>query len=250
MLASDCYTLWNFRKIVIAALENTTADKQKFYATEFNFLEGLLQHHPKSYWIWFHRMWLTLKIENMDWNRELMLCTKALEMDKRNFHCWNYRRFVTVQAKISTKDEFAFTTMKVEQDFSNYSSWHHRSYLLQKIFEESPGEIVKIITEEFELVRNAFYTLPDDQSAWFYHRWLVGMTKKYNREKFTKIVEEELNSVEELLEEEPNSKWATLTTVFLLNELGRGGEAKDKIAKLQLLDPLRKNCYGDLQTKN
>lgn len=28
--------------------------------------------------------------------------------------------------------------------------------------------------KEFELVRNAMYTDPDDQGIWLYHRWLVG----------------------------------------------------------------------------
>ena len=31
--------------------------------------------------------------------------------------------------------------------------------------------------KEFELVKQALYTDPDDQSAWIYHRWLIGQSK-------------------------------------------------------------------------
>jgi geranylgeranyl transferase type-2 subunit alpha len=34
--------------------------------------------------------------------------------------------------------------------------------------------IDSILDKEFELVKQAFYTEPEDQSSWLYHRWLLG----------------------------------------------------------------------------
>lgn len=140
-------------------------------------------------------------------------------------HCWSYRRYVANTFAVPVADELRFTTSKIEQNFSNYSAWHQRSLSLQQIYASDPESLTSALAEgknfpltdyhlesflilsELELVQNAFYTSPEDQSAWFYHRWLVGMCKKYSApEKFREIVEAELEKVNELLEEEPDSK--------------------------------------------
>ncbi|KAI9484081.1 MAG: hypothetical protein EXX96DRAFT_477207 [Benjaminiella poitrasii] len=105
-----------------------------------------------------------------------------LIMDARNFHGWNYRRYVVNHLRKNSdeipkivKDEYEFTTRKINQSFSNYSAWHQRSKLLPEIVATmSSEEKNQVAIDELNLVKNAIYTDPDDQSAWLYYWWLLG----------------------------------------------------------------------------
>jgi geranylgeranyl transferase type-2 subunit alpha len=97
-------------------------------------------------------------------------------------HGWDYRRFVVSHlrknksqlAKI-VQDEYDFTTRKINQSFSNYSAWHQRSKLLPEIVANmSEQERNTVAINELDLVKNAIYTDPEDQSAWLYYWWLLG----------------------------------------------------------------------------
>lgn len=48
-------------------------------------------------------------------------------------HCWAYRAWAAQQAAVSPAAEFAFTTEKILENFSNYSAWHYRSKLLPRL---------------------------------------------------------------------------------------------------------------------
>lgn len=91
------------------------------------------------------------------------------------------------------KSELAYTTRKIESNFSNFSAWHQRS----KVY-ESKGAIDT--AAELELVRNAMYTDPEDQSVWIYHRWLIGAGDDPN------LLQQEIAAIQELLNEQPDSK--------------------------------------------
>ncbi|XP_061192641.1 geranylgeranyl transferase type-2 subunit alpha-like [Saccostrea echinata] len=179
----DFYSLWNYRKeIFLFMKENKETDfVQKLMQDELGFLESCLKVNPKSYGAWHHRCFIMENMPNPDWERELQLCNTFLEYDERNFHCWDYRRTVVLASDVDLEQELAYTTEKIQTNFSNYSSWHYRSKLLPVIFPD-PTHPVRvqedILLQEHETVQNAIFTDPDDQSAWFYHRWLLGRGRK------------------------------------------------------------------------
>lgn len=53
---------------------------------------------------------------------------------------------------------------------------------------------------EFELVTQALWTDPNDQSGWLYHRWLIGSSPPED------VLRREVKNVRELHDTEPDSK--------------------------------------------
>lgn len=116
---------------------------------------------------------------------EVLLCNKLLDLDERNFHCWQYRRWITERCRIPIDIELQYTLERIQKNFSNYSAWHQRSYLLQKkytvstpVSSSSSSSTISLIplsflSAELDLLRQAMFTEPDDQSPWFYHRWII-----------------------------------------------------------------------------
>lgn len=179
----DFSTLWNYRKEIFLHFKDNKPEDElhELFKGELQFLEACLRLNPKSYGVWNHRCFVMETMAKPDWKQELQLCNLFLDYDERNFHCWDYRRFVVKKAEISPEEELEFTTNKICNNFSNFSSWHYRSKLLPIIYPDdstSVGVEEGVLIKEYETVQNAFFTDPDDQSAWFYHRWLLGRGKR------------------------------------------------------------------------
>ena len=105
----DPLYLWNERRRGRKLLE---------WETESQLTATALRNNPKAYGAWFHRKWclvhLVVRLKESSTatspppatatpciigpvavlKQELRLTVQFLERDERNFHCWNYRRFV------------------------------------------------------------------------------------------------------------------------------------------------------------
>jgi len=96
------------------------------------------------------------------------------------------------------------------------------------------------------------YTEPDDQSAWIYHRWLIG-------DGDVNLLRREIKLIEDLIEIEPESRWALDSVghykTRLLSHLGPDQEesaalrreCSDIYDKLISIDPVRVKRYSDLK---
>ncbi|PWN47494.1 protein prenylyltransferase [Violaceomyces palustris] len=226
----------------------------------------------------------------LKWKVEMGLVDKMLQLDPRNFHGWDYRRTLTSRVaslmregeserESSTgiefprtlselawdpevkalhlelaKKELDYALRKIESNFSNFSAWHQRSKLLPRVWDarglDEDGRKQERI-KELELVKQAMYTDPSDQSVWIYHSWLIEQVPSRD------ILEEEIQAIEELLELEPDSKWCmqslanykVLLSKFVGSEGGEGVEenllssARSHLEKLKDIDPDRRARY-------
>jgi geranylgeranyl transferase type-2 subunit alpha len=114
---------------------SSESEKQEFYKTELDFTQKCLSLHPKSYWVWTHRMWILETMPEPTWNGEIALLNMMLKLDPRNFHGWDYRRYIVAKSKVKTaREEFDYTTEKILKSFSNHSAWHLRSKIMYAAF--------------------------------------------------------------------------------------------------------------------
>jgi geranylgeranyl transferase type-2 subunit alpha len=116
-------------------------------------------------------------------------------------------------------------------------------------------------------VKQALWMAPDDQSGWMYHRWLIADGDD------PKALEREIKVIEELLEEEPESRCKCIpkTELQRRNQLFQKGclnslvhykklllrhrpnekdelvkQSQDMLRKLSQIDTMRKKRYADI----
>eukprot|EP01034_Spumella_vulgaris_P031215 gene31215-38572_t len=128
---------------------------------------------------------------------------------------------------ITNESELEYTKKKIEENFSNYSAFHQRSAFLKQAGKSIQNELAN----ELSTVENAVFTEPYDQSAWWYHQFLLNWTRddvyaSHGTEKgndlstwFTQILTEQLDLMRSLHEMEPNCHWVMLCVVSIIQHL-------------------------------
>jgi geranylgeranyl transferase type-2 subunit alpha len=134
---------------------------------------------------------------------------------------------------------------------------HHRTIAL-------PDPLTAdVVFDEIGIVQQAVFTEPDDQSAWFYYRWLVTSMLELvdsSPDDAASFVRSQVQWMDELLEMEESSKWVVVTLADLharLAENSEGGDAGDatkRSAELYnraiALDPDHTRYYQAMIAKN
>ncbi|ORY76594.1 rab geranylgeranyltransferase alpha subunit, partial [Protomyces lactucae-debilis] len=232
-LNPEYYTIWNYRRNIFLkglfpACDKDAQAKQDLITSELKLLQAILQDYPKVYCLWVHRKWCLGQCPWPDWQRELMLVTRMLEQDARNFHVWEYRRYVVGQLEQAeerslAEREFEYTTAAISHNFSNFSAWHNRTKLIPTLLLEAgdtadvrEGRRAQLLKDELTLLKDALFTDPDDQSVWLYHKWLLNPDSG-PAEQFPlapqdvaariALLQQELEMIDALLEEEPGHVW-------------------------------------------
>ena len=300
-LNPEYYTIWNVRRrcltsnILTKRLEqqepyNQVESVQKSDAialkSELSFTVPLLMGSPKCYWIWNFRQWilsqvilrLSIPLARGIWEEELRLTSLMLTKDQRNFHAWGYRRFVVaklesaeLQGKSMVEEEFEYTTKMIGSNLSNFSAWHNRSQLIPRLLQErgvDPKMRATFLNEELNFVREGLDVGPEDQSLWYYHRFLISqivanndpqIAVPMNLNEKAAYVRHEIDEIKDLLDDYKDVKCiyeALLEYTLTLEQLeGREGNESDFVdlqtwlTKLRVLDPKRTGRWKDIESE-
>lgn len=247
-LAPEHYTAWNIRREAIEKLRTAKEydDDPTIYRDqllhELKFTQALLIQHPKNSWTWTHRRWALSGVEGAV-DQEILLVDKLLTRDPRNFHGWTYRRWVLKNQGIANdektiRSELEFTMHKINQNFSNFSAWHHRVQQLKALAAGRPP-----LSSELEYVRTAIFMDPQDESAWRYYLWLLE-GEDYSAEVGPDLLKNEREEIQELYDEE-KCKFAARVLISLdkaLNQPVNQALLDDLIE----IDPMRAQMYRSL----
>ena len=250
-------------------------------ATELAMAQALLDLDDRNFHGWGYRRFVTslandgarerppraLETETERRSRSEARSTRDHDRDRATL-----RDEASEASEASARAELRYSEAKIERNFSNYSAWHHRAANLPRAYagptnglgaSRDGGVPADVLANEYAFVRQAFFTEPEDQAGWMYHRWLTAQTQNAN-EAFAApgeaaaaaaaaaakcaVFAGEADALRELCVLEPDCKWPALTLARLCDLQGTdlgAAESAARFAELARLDPARRGFYCD-----
>lgn len=249
----ELYSMFNFRReLLLKRREALSYDEYRtLMLKELEANTKTVTKDHKCYAAWLHRRWILQQVDENTrleiLTAELKKCESLLKVDERNFHCWGYRNSVTKQlgSNYGYSQELTFTGAKIAQNFSNYSAWHYRAAALTAAKKAlTPEEFRTLLSEETELMLRAMYCDPNDQSAWFFAKWVLNELRTLDDDTRQSVISKILHACEELVEDEP-LKFPLLA----IAELAETSRRLSALETLRTLDPMRAGVYWSMQQK-
>ncbi|KZV35847.1 farnesyl protein transferase subunit A [Dorcoceras hygrometricum] len=99
-LNSGNYTVWQFRRVILEALNVDLHE-------ELEFVTSIIRGSSKNYQIWHHRRWIAEKLGTDVAGRELVFTKEIFSQDAKNYHAWSHRQWV-LQCLGGWEDELAY----------------------------------------------------------------------------------------------------------------------------------------------
>ncbi|KAG5560888.1 hypothetical protein RHGRI_004045 [Rhododendron griersonianum] len=156
------YTVWQFRRVILEALNADLHD-------ELEFVEYVATDNSKNYQIWHHRRWLAEKLGPNALKKELEFTKKIFHIDAKHYHAWSHRQWV-LQALGGWEDELDYCRQLLEDDIFNNSAWNQRFFVVTR----SPllGGLETMRDSEVRYAVDAIISKPENESPWRYLRGL------------------------------------------------------------------------------
>ncbi|GAQ79282.1 protein farnesyltransferase geranylgeranyltransferase type-1 subunit alpha [Klebsormidium nitens] len=156
------YTVWQFRRRVLAALETPMEQ-------ELEYCDEVAEDSPKNYQLWYHRRWCAERVGASGAQRELKFTARVLEEDAKNYHAWAHRQW-TLRTLGGWEGELAFCEQLLAEDVRNNSAWNQRFFTIQTC-PLLPGlEAMRRSEAQFAIDR--IRLAPNNESPWRYLRGL------------------------------------------------------------------------------
>ncbi|KAG6854941.1 hypothetical protein C0991_009764 [Blastosporella zonata] len=182
----------------------------------------LLQINPDFYTIWNYRRTILLNEEiNTIITGDLSSTMTALKAHPKVYWIWNHRRWCLENTPYGPGADG-----EADAGVWRKANWDRELYVVEKMLDADPRNCRPIC--QFDLLRNAMYTDPNDQSVWMYHRWLMGAGKssiprsnvfRDDAERLgddKDLLESEIMAIQELLDEQPDSKCVEFLALIIM----------------------------------